>query len=58
MNYTFVFPIGALVPGNPLVVNFELAVPSSAANTAIVITCPAGGAGNTNASVSAWGYQQ
>lgn len=58
MNYTFVFPAGVAVGANPLVVNFELAVPSSAANTAIVVTCPAGGAGNTNAAVSAWGYQQ
>ncbi len=57
MNYTFTFPAGVLVAATPLIVNFARPVPASAVNTAIVVTLPAGGAGNTNASVSAQGLQ-
>jgi hypothetical protein len=56
-TYTFVAPAGATVAATPLVVTFGTCVPSSAQNTAIVVTLPALGAGNTNASVSAWGFQ-
>lgn len=56
-TYTFVAPTGAAVAATPLVVSFGTCVPSSAQNTAIVVTLPALGAGNTNASVSAWGFQ-
>ena len=34
-----------------------LGIPASAQNTAIVVTVPALGLGNTNAAVFAWGYQ-
>lgn len=57
LTYTFVAPAGATVAATPLVVSFGTCVPSSALNTAIVVTLPALGAGNTNASVSAWGFQ-
>lgn len=56
MNYTFTFPAGAVV-GSTLVIPFPTPVPASAVNTAIVVTLPAGGAGNTNATVAAQGYQ-
>lgn len=56
MTYTFVFPAGATVAASPLVVNFSTPVPASAVNTAIVVTLPAGGAGNTNAACSAQGF--
>jgi hypothetical protein len=32
-------------------------LPAAALNTPIVVTLPAGGAGNTNAAVNAHGYQ-
>lgn len=57
MTYTFVFPAGATTAASPLVVNFASPVPASATNTAITVTLPAGGAGNTNASCAAQGFQ-
>jgi hypothetical protein len=57
MTYIFTFPIGVAVPGNPLIVEFSRPIPASGVNTAIVVTLPAGGAGNTNAAVSAHGFQ-
>jgi len=58
LNYTFTFPVGALTAAQPLVVSFNPAIPASGTNTAIVVTLPAGGAGNTNASIAAYGFQQ
>lgn len=58
MSYTYTFPAGALVGAQPLIVTFPYPIPASATNTAIVVTLPAGGAGNTNATVSAQGFQQ
>jgi hypothetical protein len=57
MSFTFTFPAGALVPAQPLIVNFPQPLPASAANTAIVVTLPAGGTGNTNATADAQGFQ-
>lgn len=57
MTYTFGFPIGVAVPANPLVVNFSYPVPASATNTTIVASCPASGAGGTNAAITATGFQ-
>lgn len=58
LTYTVGAPSGVAVSGLPLVVDFGPGgAPGSAVNTAIVLTLPALGAGNTNASVSAWGYQ-
>ena len=57
LTYTFVFPAGATAAAQPLVVEFPEPVPSSAVNTAIVVSLPAGGAGNTNAAVNAQGFQ-
>ena len=57
MNYTFSFPAGALIAATPLIVTFPIPIPSSAVNTAIVVTLPAGGAGNTNATAVAQGFQ-
>lgn len=55
-SFTFVFPAGVLVGAQPLLVTFPNPLPASAINTAIVVTCPASGAGGTNAAVSAQGY--
>lgn len=55
-TFTFGVPAGAGVPATPLVITFPNPLPASAVNTAIVVTCPALGAGNTNATVTAQGY--
>lgn len=57
LNFTFVFPAGAAVAALPLLVSFPEPIPSSAVNTAVVVTLPAGGAGNTNATAAAQGFQ-
>lgn len=49
-------PAGATVAITPLQMDFTSPIPGSAANTAIVVTVPSFGAGNTNAVVRAWGY--
>lgn len=55
-SYTYTFATGAAVGNVPLVVQFNSPLPASAVNTAIVVTCPAGGAGNTNNTVVAHGF--
>jgi hypothetical protein len=48
---------GVTLQNQPLVVKFQIPIPASATNTAIVVTLPALGAGNTNAAVVAHGFQ-
>lgn len=55
-HYTYVFGAGALIQNTPLMVQFNPPLPASAVNTDIVVTCPAGGAGNTNNTVVAHGF--
>jgi hypothetical protein len=55
-SYTYSFVAGVLVANTPLIVAFDPPLPASAVNTAIVVTCPAGGAGNTNNTVVAHGF--
>lgn len=57
MSFTFTFPAGVLSAAQPLIVTFPQPIPASAVNTAIVLTLPAGGAGNTNATATAQGFQ-
>lgn len=57
LQYSFVFPAGAGVPANPLIVAFPEPIPASGPNTAISVSVPSGGAGNTNVSASAQGFQ-
>ena len=47
---------GAAVQANPLIVRFNMPIPASAVNTAIAITLPALGAGNTKAAVAIHGF--
>lgn len=56
-SFIFTFPAGVLVGAQPLLVTFPTPLPASAVNTAITVTCPAGGAGNTNAAAAAQGFQ-
>src|SRR5512139_903147 len=55
-SYTYNFAAGVLVGNTPLIVSFFPALPASAVNTAIVVTCPASGAGGTNNTVVAHGF--
>lgn len=56
LSYIFDYPAGALVGASPLIVEFNPPLPASAVNTAIVVTLPAGGTGNTNAAAVAHGF--
>ena len=56
VTYSFAFPAGVAVQATPIIVPFPMPIPASAVNTAIVVTLPAGGAGNTNAAVALQGY--
>lgn len=56
MSYTIPVPAGATLGITPLIFNFTAHIPASAINTAIVLTLPALGAGNTNATVTLRGY--
>lgn len=55
-TYTYTFVAGALLGNTPLIVQFDPPLPASAVNTAIVVTCPASGAGGTNNTAVAHGY--
>lgn len=48
---------GATLLNPVLVVAFDPPLPASAADTDIVVTCPALGAGNAKNSVTAWGFK-
>jgi hypothetical protein len=56
-TYTYAAVAGVLLVNQPLVMSFTPCLAASATNTTIVVTLPALGAGNTNASATAWGYQ-
>jgi hypothetical protein len=55
-TYPIAAPTGVTLGLTPLVVNFSPPLQASAANVAIVVSLPALGAGNTNASVVARGF--
>lgn len=57
MNLTYASVAGATLSNQPVLLVFSPCIPGSAVNTAVVVTLPALGAGNTNATVSANGYQ-
>lgn len=56
-SHIFTAPAGAMVGGAPLTGLFVPPIPASALNTAITLTLPALGVGNTNAAVELHGYQ-
>lgn len=58
LTYTYTAATGATVPNQPLIVQFAPPIPASAVNTAIVVSCPSLGAGNTNNTVVAHGYRK
>lgn len=57
LSWIFTFPAGVLVGAEPLVVLFDEPIPAAAANSAITLTCPAGGAGNTHACATIHGFK-
>lgn len=58
LTFSYAAIAGVLLQGPTLIIPFGLpGIPASAVNTAIVVTLPALGSGNTNAAVFAWGYQ-
>lgn len=57
MTFTFTAPLGAAVGAYPLVIDFPNPIPATAVNTAITLTLPALGTGNTNAAVVITGFK-
>ena len=57
VSYTYSAATGATVANTPILEDYAFPVPASATNTAIVVSCPALGIGNTNNTISARGYQ-
>lgn len=55
-TYSLSVVAGATLANPVLSIQFNPPLPASAVNTAIVVTCPALGAGNTNNTVNAYGY--
>lgn len=56
LSFTYVFASGAAVANQPLGQTFDPPLAASGPNTAITVSCPAGGAGNTNNTTTVWGY--
>lgn len=57
LNFALVVPAGAGASITPLQVDFSRPIAGSAVNTAVVVNIPSFGAGNTNAAVTAYGFQ-
>lgn len=57
-TYVVCAPAGVTAMAQPLVVQFNPRLRSSAINTAITVSLPALGTGNTNASVNVHGYAE
>lgn len=57
-SYRLVIPAGAGVEIARLLVEFARPIPASGVNTAIVVNVPSFGAGNTDAAVTAHGFQR
>ena len=56
-NFIVGAALGATVPNAPLTVEFSAPIPASAVNTAIVLTVPALGAGNTHSACVLHGFR-
>lgn len=57
LTYSYTAIAGVLLANQPLVVQFSPPIPASAINTAIVVSCPTLGSGNTKNTTNAHGYQ-
>lgn len=56
-TYSVAIPAGVTTGITPLNIRFPEPIPATAVNIAIVTSCPTFGAGNTNATVNAYGFQ-
>lgn len=57
LTYPVIAVAGVLLGNTPMQVIFNPALPANATNTAITVSCPSLGLGNTNNSVNIYGYQ-
>lgn len=57
LSYTSAAIAGVLLLNQPLIINYNPAIPASAYDVDIVVSCPALGLGATNNTVVAHGYQ-
>lgn len=57
LTFTHAAVTGATVLNSPLRIVFPKPIPANTTNTAITVTCPALGAGNTNNVANAFGYR-
>lgn len=57
ISFSYVYGAIASITNAPLVLPLPIPVPASAANTTLVVSCPASGAGGTIAAISAFGFQ-
>lgn len=55
--FTYASVAGVTLANQSLIVPFNPCVPANAANTTIPVSLPSLGAGNTNTTVNAWGFQ-
>ncbi len=55
-TYAFTFPANTAVAATPLIVQFPVPLPASGSGVDIIVTLPAGGAGNTHSAVCAQGF--
>lgn len=56
LTYVYAAAAGALVENTPLMVKFPQPIPAADVNTAITVTCPALGTGNTKNVVNVHGF--
>lgn len=56
MTYVVSVPAGVLIGATPYFMRFSIPLMASAANTAITLSVPSFGAGNTNAAVAIHGF--
>jgi hypothetical protein len=58
MTFTYTTVAGATLANAPLVVPFNPCISAATPNTTIPVSVPSLGAGNTNTTVNAWGFQR
>jgi hypothetical protein len=57
MTYTYTSVAGVTLANVPLIITFTPCLPAATANTTIPVSMPSLGSGNTNTTVTAWGFQ-
>ena len=57
LTYSYTAIAGVLLANTPLSVTFNPPLPAATINTAIVVSCPTLGAGNTKNTANAYGYE-